>query len=240
MAVSSNSSCVLLDLPAHVATSDDDVHAAAARMLHIAHVRSVTIDCDRNSAVVRLKRARAHEASSSDQSKSIADALVTADAPRMQPTELVSWINPADRSISFIKKPVSARGWRKQLYLILAGVWLLLGFLGIVLPGLPTTPFVLLGSYFLVRSSTRLHDRLLASRLFGRFLRDWYIHRGLRPHVRARAMTVVALVVAISLIVARPPLPVVLGILALAACGLTIIWRLPTVGTTAIPEQSKR
>ena len=125
------------------------------------------------------------------------------------------------------------------MFVALAAGSLLLGLLGIVLPGLPTTPFVLLGSFFLVRSSTRLHDRLLASRVFGGVLRDWYVHRGLRPHVRARAVAVVALVVAISLIVARPPLPVVLGILILAACGLTVIWRLPSVGHTAILEQSK-
>jgi uncharacterized membrane protein YbaN (DUF454 family) len=230
MALSSDSSCLLFELPAHVAASDDDLHAAAARMLLIAHVRSVTVDCDRTAAVVRLKPARADEASSSGQSESITDALVAPEAPRLQPTEVVSWINPTDRSISFIRKPAGARGWRKQLYLILAGVSLLLGLLGIVLPGLPTTPFVLLGSYFLVRSSTRLHDRLIASRLFGGVLRDWYVHRGLRPHVRARAVAVVALVVAVSLIVTRPPLAVVLGILALAACGLTIILRLPSVG----------
>jgi uncharacterized membrane protein YbaN (DUF454 family) len=92
---------------------------------------------------------------------------------------------------------------------------------------------VLLGSYFLVRSSTRLHERLMSSRVFGGVLRDWYVHRGLRPHVRARAVAIVALVVAVSLVVARPPLPVMLLIAALAACGLIIIWRLPSVrGTT--------
>jgi uncharacterized membrane protein YbaN (DUF454 family) len=74
-----------------------------------------------------------------------------------------------------------------------------------------------------------LHERLMASRVFGGVLRDWYVHRGLRPHVRARAVAVVALVVAVSLLVARPPLPVVIGIAALAACGLTVIWRLPSV-----------
>jgi uncharacterized membrane protein YbaN (DUF454 family) len=230
--MSLDSNCLLFELPAHIAASDEDLHAAAARMLHLPAVRSVTVDCDRTAAVVRLKPEHTSEKSSDDKSKSIADALTSSDASAMRPAELVSWTNPTDRSISFIRKPASARGWRKPLYLALASASLLLGLLGIVLPGLPTTPFVLLGSYFLVRSSTRLHDRLIASRVFGGVLRDWYVHRGLRPHVRARAVAVVALVVALSLIVARPPLPVVIGILILAACGLTVIGRLPSVRET--------
>jgi uncharacterized protein len=146
-----------------------------------------------------------------------------------EPVELVSWTEPRDRSISFIKMPKRVHGWRKIVYLLLAGLSLSLGLLGVLLPGLPTTPFVLLGSYFLVRSSAKLHERLITSRVFGGVLRDWHIHRGLQPHVRMRAVAVVALVVVVSLIVVRPPLPVALAILALAATGLTVIWRLPSV-----------
>jgi uncharacterized membrane protein YbaN (DUF454 family) len=149
---------------------------------------------------------------------------------RAQPIELVSWVDPRDESVSFVKLPDAVTGWRKTVYLVLAVSALSLGLLGIALPGLPTTPFVLLGSYFLVRSSTRLHERLMASRLFGGVLRDWYLHQGLRPHVRARAVAVVAIVVAASLFAARPTWPITLIIVALAACGLTVIWRLPSVG----------
>ena len=127
--------------------------------------------------------------------------------------QLISWVDPRDGSISFVRMPQRASGWRKALYLLLAGVFLVLGLIGVVLPGLPTTPFVLLGSYFLLRSSQRLHQRLMASKLFGGILRDWHVHRGIRPHVRARAIAVVAIVVVASLVIARPPLPVVLGIL---------------------------
>src|SRR5688572_19661559 len=67
--------------------------------------------------------------------------------------ELVSWTEPRDKSTSFIRMPARVHGWRKVVYLLLAGLSLSLGLLGVLLPGLPTTPFVLLGSYFLVRSS---------------------------------------------------------------------------------------
>lgn len=39
--------------------------------------------------------------------------------------------------------------------------------LGVVLPGLPTTPFLLLAAACFVRSSQKLYDRLLANRAFG-------------------------------------------------------------------------
>ena len=220
----------LVKLPAQVAESDADLHAVAARIFHLAPVRSVTVDCGRTAAVVRLKSGgQSVGAFAEATSELLADTLAEPAVAEVEPIEIVSWIDPGDRSISFVKMPARVQGWRKALYLALAAAALTFGLLGIVLPGLPTTPFVLVGSYFLVRSSTRLHERLMASRVFGGVLRDWYVHRGLRAHVRARAVAVVAVVVAVSLVVARPPLPVVLLIAALATCGLIVIWRLPSV-----------
>jgi uncharacterized membrane protein YbaN (DUF454 family) len=221
---------LLLELPLQAAQSDAELHAVAVRIFQIAQVRSVTVNDRRNTAVVRYRADAREDASKIDSTAKLLEAPIEPHSRAAgQGLELLSWIDPRDRSISFVRMPGRVRGWRKTMYLVLAGVALLLGLLGIVLPGLPTTPFVLLGSYFLVRSSQTLHERLMASRVFGGVLRDWYVHRGLRPHMRARAVAVVALVVAVSLVIARPPLPVVLAIVALAVCGLMVIWRLPSV-----------
>lgn len=59
---------------------------------------------------------------------------------------------------------------------LLAYVALGLGLIGIVLPGLPTVPFVLLSAYAAARGSERLHARLLADRRFGPMIRDWQAH----------------------------------------------------------------
>lgn len=50
---------------------------------------------------------------------------------------------------------------------------LVLGILGLFLPVLPTTPFVLLAALCWARASPRFHARLHGHRLFGPILRDW-------------------------------------------------------------------
>lgn len=65
---------------------------------------------------------------------------------------------------------------------------LLLGLIGVVLPGLPTTPFVLLAGACFVRASPRSHAWLLRSRLFGPLLREWEQHRSIPRRVKRLAL----------------------------------------------------
>ena len=56
---------------------------------------------------------------------------------------------------------------------LLAYASLGLGLIGILVPGLPTVPFVLLAAFAAARGSERLHRRLLAHPQFGPMIRDW-------------------------------------------------------------------
>ena len=87
--------------------------------------------------------------------------------------------------------PELATGWKRLLYLTLAGVFFTLGALGAVIPGLPATPFLLLTSYFLLRSSPEQNDRLLKSRLVGPLLADWQERGGVRASVKWKAIIIV-------------------------------------------------
>jgi uncharacterized membrane protein YbaN (DUF454 family) len=65
----------------------------------------------------------------------------------------------------------------RTLYFILGTCFFGLGAVGTVVPGLPTTPFMLLALWAFSRSSTRFHQWLYTHRLFGPPLQQWHQHR---------------------------------------------------------------
>ena len=67
----------------------------------------------------------------------------------------------------------STRTRLRWAWWLLAYASLGLGLIGIVIPGLPTVPFVLLAAFAAARGSERLHRRLLAHPQFGPIIRDW-------------------------------------------------------------------
>ncbi|WP_415892074.1 YbaN family protein [Neptuniibacter sp. PT8_73] len=61
----------------------------------------------------------------------------------------------------------------RTLYLIAGFICVLLGLIGVILPLLPTTPFLLVAAFCFSRSSERLHQALLQNKLFGKIIQDW-------------------------------------------------------------------
>lgn len=122
-----------------------------------------------------------------------------------------------------------AKGVRRWLFVALGAVFTGLGGIGVVLPGIPTTPFLLLASYFFVRSSPRLHNWLLASATFGPVLRDWHEHRGLRRGVKRFALAACAITITLSVALGSMPwLARVLVVLA-GGYGIWFVACLPVV-----------
>ena len=80
---------------------------------------------------------------------------------------------------------------RKGLLSICGVLAVVLATLGIVLPLLPTTPFLLLAAACFIRSSDRLYRWLIAHKWFGPYIRNYREHRALT--LRAKVMTVVLL-----------------------------------------------
>lgn len=135
---------------------------------------------------------------------------------------------PAEPPRQSAAKRASVSGVRKLLFMILAGLFFALGALGAVLPVLPATPFLLLTSYFLVRCSPRLNQRLLRSPLLGPILTDWQVHGGVRTDVKVQAIVMVALVVGLTIFFTGGGLLPSSIISLLAAIGIIVITRLPT------------
>lgn len=119
-------------------------------------------------------------------------------------------------------------GWRRLMFLALAAVFFGLGLLGVLLPGIPATPFLLLTSYFLVRSSPRLNARLLRSRVFGPILVDWQVHGGVQMHVRYKAIAAVVIAVTASISIFGYSRFATLTVASLATIGVIVILTLPT------------
>jgi uncharacterized membrane protein YbaN (DUF454 family) len=95
-----------------------------------------------------------------------------------------------------------------------------IGFIGVFLPVLPTTPFILLAVYFFSKSSERMHHWLVHHPRFGSLIRDWQEHRVIRPRAKWTASVMIAGVMALS--IAFGGLPLVAKIL-LGATGAGVI-----------------
>ncbi len=101
-------------------------------------------------------------------------------------------------------------------------VSLALGLIGIILPLLPTTPFLLLTAACYARSSDRFHDALLANRIFGPPIKEWHDYRSVAKKTKIVSIIVVIISFGITIgFVLNAPLPRI--ILSIVALGLIII-----------------
>ncbi|GLK87472.1 YbaN family protein [Pseudomonas turukhanskensis] len=127
-------------------------------------------------------------------------------------------------------EPLPPRRPLRWLWLALAYLSLGLAVLGVIIPGLPTTEFVLLAAWAASRSSPRLAAWLENQRVFGSLLRNWRDGGVITRHTKLMA-SLSMLVALLIMVLTVNHLPSV----AFAALGMS-------VGATWIwsrPEQSK-
>lgn len=124
--------------------------------------------------------------------------------------------------------PVPALSWSKRLlYLSCAGFFFLLALIGMILPIVPATPFLLVTSYFLVRSFPKLNDLLLDAPYFGPILYDWEVRKGMRTSVKLQAIATVVIGWGISIWFFPIPVWALVIMGLLVAIGLVVIYRIP-------------
>ena len=118
--------------------------------------------------------------------------------------------------------------WLRATY---AGLGLLcvgLGAVGVVLPGWPTTVWLLVAAFFFARSSPRFYGWLMRHRLFGPLLRDVREGRGIPRRTKVMAVSMIVLFAGTSglLLWARPYLSLL--VFAVAGIGVVVVLRQPT------------
>ncbi|EGT5661086.1 DUF454 family protein [Cronobacter dublinensis] len=117
---------------------------------------------------------------------------------------------------------------QRTILLILGWLAVVLATLGVVLPLLPTTPFLLLAAWCFARSSPRFHHWLLYRSWFGGYLRHWQQYRAMPPGAKPRAILVILATFAISLWMVKIFWVRVLLLVILSGL-LIFMWRIPVV-----------
>lgn len=59
------------------------------------------------------------------------------------------------------------------LFIFLGTICLILAYIGIVMPGIPGIPFILLTAYFYIRSSDRLYRWILKQKIFAKMIKEY-------------------------------------------------------------------
>jgi hypothetical protein len=120
-----------------------------------------------------------------------------------------------------------------KILLVTAGtICVALGAIGIVLPVLPTTPFLLLAAACYCRSSERLYQWLLNNRLFGEYIRNYREGRGIPLKTKIIAVAVLWITIVYSAFFVVNIIEVQLILLVVAVAVSTHILRLPTFKKT--------
>jgi uncharacterized membrane protein YbaN (DUF454 family) len=117
---------------------------------------------------------------------------------------------------------------KRGLFLLLGLTSLALGMIGIVVPLLPTVPFILLAAYCFARSSDSLHHWLMTHPWFSDALTQWQQQRAIRKGLKRKALFFTALSFCLSILVV-PSIWLKLMLLTMA-CGLLLfLWKIPEI-----------
>lgn len=115
----------------------------------------------------------------------------------------------------------------RTIYTLVGLIALALGIVGIFLPLLPTTPFILLAAFCFMRGSPTMHAWLINHRIFGPYINDFQAGLGIPLRTKYLALTVMWLSLAISAWIM--PIPWARWLLLIPGIGVSIyLWRLPT------------
>lgn len=119
------------------------------------------------------------------------------------------------------------QGLVRLLWLALGLFWLSLAVLGILLPGLPTTPFVLLAAGCFARSSRRLHGWLHRHPRLGPLVQAWEARGAIPRRAKWIATTMIAIALGVLLLGSTVAWGLKAVVVGFVVWGLLFIWRRP-------------
>ena len=93
---------------------------------------------------------------------------------------------------------------KRIMYLIFGIISFCLGAVGVIIPGLPTTPFMILSSILFLRSSDRMYKWLINHHKFGKYVLDFKKGKGINLKTKIYAQSMMLLTVTLSLLPVSP------------------------------------
>ena len=113
----------------------------------------------------------------------------------------------------------------RLIWTLAGGTALVLGLAGIVLPLLPTTPFLLLAAFCFARASPRLEMWLVEHPRFGPPIRDWRAEGAISTRGKVAALLAIGVTFAISLALGLPGMVLLIQAAVLGAVVLFLLTR---------------
>ena len=136
-------------------------------------------------------------------------------------------MNDLDKNIHTAKETKNPIA--KILWIFLGSFFVMIGAIGAVVPGLPTTMFLILAAACYIRSSQRLYDWLIANKTFGPYLKDYREGKGIPRRAKKIALLMMTIFVGYAVLFALDDLIVRIIVLILGMIGFYYVaYRVPS------------
>lgn len=122
----------------------------------------------------------------------------------------------------------------KIILIILGTIFVGIGTLGIFLPLLPTTPFLLLAAACYAKSSQKFYHWLLSNRWFGEYIRNWREGKGIPLKTKILSIALLVLTITYSIVYV---VPVLIGKLIMALIAGGVSWHIISLPTLKVEQR---
>ena len=115
---------------------------------------------------------------------------------------------------------------QNHLFVVFGWLFMVLGVIGVILPILPTTPFLIVALAFFSKSSPRFHQMLLNNAWFGPILKQWEDKQTLSRQTKQKAFFFIIITFSISAAIFDNKIQLQLLLVGIAIVLLFFIWRI--------------
>ena len=105
----------------------------------------------------------------------------------------------------------------RVMWIFLGSLFVTLGTIGVVVPGLPTTVFLIIAAACYIRSSEKLYNWLISNKTFGPLIKDYREGKGMPKKAKVLALSMITIFAGSSSIflIDNPPIQILVGILGI-------------------------